>query len=67
MTGLRGMKNMTQRVVKAVVGRLIRKIHRQEVGEMEDRAPPIKGPMPLERATTAPLRCCQFGCEEVKG
>ncbi|GMF96071.1 unnamed protein product [Aspergillus oryzae] len=54
VTFRRGMKNSTHRVVIAVSGRFRRKIHLHESSLMEDKAPPMTGPIPLAIATTAP-------------
>lgn len=53
-TCLRGMKNITPAVVRRVRGMFIRKIQRQESADLDEMAPPMTGPMPLARATTAP-------------
>lgn len=57
-TFFNGMKNNTQRVVNRVSGSCILKIHRQESSELDESAPPMTGPMPFARATTAPLEYC---------
>ena len=48
------MKNTTHAVVSTVIGRFMRKIHRHESLDLDERAPPITGPIPLAIATTAP-------------
>lgn len=40
--------------MSSVSGRFMRKIHRHESADLEDRAPPMTGPIPLASATTAP-------------
>lgn len=50
------MKNSAHAADSAVKGRFIRKIHRQESSPLEERAPPITGPIPLANAVTAPYK-----------
>lgn len=50
------MKKMTPAVVRIVRGMLRRKIQRHDSADLEERAPPITGPMPLAMATTAPYK-----------
>lgn len=50
------MKKTTQPVVRAVSGKLRRKIHRHDSDDLEERAPPMTGPMPFAIATTAPYK-----------
>jgi hypothetical protein len=53
-TFFNGMKKMAQPVVRAVRGRLRRKIHRHDSADLDDKAPPTTGPIPFAMATTAP-------------
>lgn len=59
-TFFKGIKKSTQHVVSKVNGRFMRNIHRQESSDLDERAPPMTGPIPFAKATTAPCFISQL-------
>jgi len=60
------MKKTTQNVVRNVSGRFRRKIQRHESVALDERAPPMTGPMPLAMATTAPWQALEEPQEDAR-